>query len=235
MSSCIIIDDEQPAIDVLKKYVSRMPELNLLHTFTNPLEAIKFMQGCQVDLIFLDIHMDELSGIEVMNIIGKRAKVIFCTAYSEFAVESYELNAVDYLMKPISFPRFERAISRFTLQEKRNEIIANDYIFVKADQKGKMIRIDIKDIDYIEARSNYVAIHRRSNYILVYSSLKNIESYLYDSNFIRVHKSYLVAESKIEIIELSTIFLKNRTEKIPVSKTFRDSLYEKLRKKLLSK
>jgi two-component system, LytTR family, response regulator len=235
MINCIIVDDERPAINVLEKYISKIDELKLLRSFTNPLEAIEFVNGGEVDLVFLDINMDELSGIGVMNIIGNKTKVIFCTAFSEFAVESYELSAVDYLMNPISFARFEKAVDRLNLHEKHVVDVPNDYVFVKADQKGKMIRIDIKDIVFIEAKGNYVAIHKMNQYVLVYSSLRDIENYLHNSNFIRVHKSYLVAESKIEMVEFNTIVLKNCSEKIPISKTYKENLFRKLKKRIFSK
>lgn len=235
MIRCIVVDDERPAINVLENYISRINELKLLKSFTNPLEAIEFINEGKVDLVFLDINMDELSGIGVMNIIGDKTKVIFCTAFSEFAVESYELNAVDYLMKPIAFSRFQKAVNRLKFQEREVKDVPNDYIFVKADQKGKMVRIDIKDIQFIEARSNYVAIHKMNQFTLVYSSLKDIEDYLHDSNFIRVHKSFLVAESKIEMVEANMIRLKNCSKTIPISKTYKDDLFKKLEKRLFSR
>ncbi|MBN9349046.1 MAG: response regulator transcription factor [Chitinophagaceae bacterium] len=235
MTSCIVVDDERPAIQLLEKYIGRIGELKLSGSFTNPLDAVKFVQGQKVDVIFLDINMDELTGIEVMNILGDKTKVIFCTAFSEFAVESYELNAVDYLMKPISFARFERAVGRLNLKKEIIKRVPDDYIFVRADQNRRMIRVDIRDIDFIEARSNYIAIYKMSKPVLVYSSLKDIEDYLHDSNFIRVHKSYLVPESRIQMIESNTIILKGCTKKIPVSKSYKEKLMERLEGRTFSR
>ena len=153
MTNCFIIDDEQPAIDVIQNYIKQIPILHLVGSSTNPLQAIETIKKNKVDLVFLDIHMDEMNGIEVIKHLDKNIKVILCTAYSEFAVASFDLDVVDYLMKPISFDRFERAIQRATHKTKdavfppvEKEII-NDYIFIKTEYKGKMINVDLVDID----------------------------------------------------------------------------------------
>lgn len=240
MISCVIIDDEQLAIDVIERYVKKIPVLHLIGSAVNPLDGIKLIQTNKVDVVFLDIQMDEINGLEVMKIIGNNTKVVFCTAFSEFAVESYDLNAIDYLMKPIPFNRFLKAVQRVSdtlLAESISimEAIPNDYIFVKTGQKGKMIKIDLDDIDYIEGMSNYIAVQRGKEKILVYSTMKEVEERLPQSQFMRVHKSYIVALQQITTIESNEILMKNQQQKIPLGNNYKDLFMEKMKNKLLKK
>ena len=175
---CIVIDDENPAIEVLKNYIQRIPELELVSCFNNPIEGLKEIKRQNIDLVFLDIQMDELSGIEVMNIIDEDVKVILCTAYSEFALEGFNLNAVDYLLKPINFERFSKSIDKL----KKNYFFDNkidnsesDYFFIKTEQKGKIIKIKFSEIDYIESLGNYVIFHLEEQKVTAYTSMKNLE------------------------------------------------------------
>ncbi|SJZ83952.1 LytR/AlgR family response regulator transcription factor [Sediminibacterium ginsengisoli] len=163
MLNCLIIDDEQPSINVLQEYIQRIPGLELMGTTTDPIKGLELLKMNHIDVLFLDIQMDELTGIELKKLIDPSIKVVFCTAYSEFAVISYELDAVDYLVKPIAFERFIKALTKVvdTLGPcMSDKITPNDYFYVKAEHKGKMVKIDIEDIDFVEARSNYVAFHR---------------------------------------------------------------------------
>lgn len=235
MTKCYIIDDEQPAIKVIQNYITKFPELELIGTATNPLIGIDEIKKLKVDLLFLDIQMDEMNGIEVVKHIPKTVKIIFCTAYSEFAVESYNLDVIDYLMKPISFPRFEKAIYRRILKQNEfyNVNINNDYLFVKTEQKGKLIKIDFDDIDFIEGKSNYIGFHINKRVILSHNSLREMESFLPSNRFVRVHKSYIVALKKIASVENSEILLKNLNSKIPLSPNFKESFLQSLNGKLL--
>ncbi|MFT4152703.1 LytR/AlgR family response regulator transcription factor [Parafilimonas sp.] len=242
MIKCVIIDDEQPAINVLKNYIKRINNLHLTGTATNPLAGIELIKNNKADVVFLDIQMDEMTGIEVMNILDSSVQVIFCTAYSEFAVESYELNALDYLMKPIAFDRFVKAVRRIKVNDNGSNSVGtiqgdipNDYIFVKAETKGKMIRINLDEIDYIEAKNNYVAIYCGNHITMVYSTMRDIEERLSHNHFIRVHKSFIIAYSKITHIEKSYVILKNKNEKIPVSKTYREVFLNMVKDKLFSR
>jgi len=235
MLRCLVIDDEQPAIDVLEKYIHKVGVLNLVGSTTDPVDGIRMIAEKYIEVAFVDIEMPGLSGIHVKKMIDPKVQVIFCTAHSEFAVESYDLNIVDYLLKPVSFDRFEKAVSRLGFSSKAGREVKNDYIFVATDHKRKLVRINIEDIDFIEARGNYVAIFTLNRPLLVYSSLKDMEVYLYDSNFIRVHKSYLVSESKIQIIEPATILLNGCDRKIPIGKEYKEQLLERLKKKMFSK
>ena len=239
MIKCVIIDDEQPAINVIQNYIRRMENLELVGTATDPFAGVDLIRRSKADVVFLDIQMDEMTGIEVMNLLDPSVQVIFCTAFSEFAVESYELNAVDYLVKPIAFSRFVKAVKRIKSNDKQeqpaNDSIADDYIFVKAEQKGKMVRINFDEIDFIEGQNNYIAIHSGNKKTLIYATMKELEGYLAPSRFIRVHKSFIVASSKIVQVENNTIFLKNQTVKIPLSKTYKDFFLEKVKDKILSR
>jgi two-component system LytT family response regulator len=239
MIKCVIIDDEQPAINVLENYIKRIPYLQLVGTATNPVVGVKLIDSTKSELVFLDIQMDEMSGIEVMKILAPEVKVIFCTAYSEFAITSYELNAVDYLMKPIPFDRFTKAIIKIkpvnnTSLINEAEGISNDYIFVKTEQKGKMVKIDLDDIDFIEAMNNYIAFYRGTSKILVYSSMKEIEGHLPGSKFMRIHKSYIIAISKIASVDNNCIILKNRSEQIPISNTYKTAFMQMLTNNVLN-
>lgn len=239
MIKCVIIDDEQLAINVLEKYIKRISTLQLVGTAIDPIAGIELIKNNKADVAFLDIHMDEMTGIEVMNMLNPSVQIIFCTAYSEFAVESYDLDAVDYLMKPISFDRFTKAVKRIKINSSAHvdtsqENIPDDYIFVKAETKGKMIRINLDDIDYVEAKNNYIAIHNGSHTTLVYSTMKEIENYLSPLHFIRIHKSFIIALSKISHIEKNMVVLKNIEVKISIGQTYKDDFLNKINNKLLS-
>ena len=165
MINCLIVDDEQHAIDILVHYVSQTPYLHLAASTTNPIEALQIVNTQKIDLIFLDIQMPELTGIDFIKAIQGKADVILTTAYSEFALESYELNVVDYLLKPVRFPRFLQAVQKVTNANQEVEEAADsaevedDYIFVKTESKGKLLKITLAEIDYIEGMKNYVAIY----------------------------------------------------------------------------
>ena len=160
MIRCFILDDELPAIKVLKRYIKKMPQVVLIGYETNPLRGMARILQEKPDLVFLDIQMDDMNGIDVMRIIRQQTKVVFCTAYSEYAVTSYELEAVDYLLKPIEFERFVKAVQRVESLLQQEEPVAQrgDYIYVKRGLRGKFLKVDYADIDYVQASGNYVRI-----------------------------------------------------------------------------
>ena len=235
MINCYVIDDEQPAINVLLNYIGKLDYLNLLGTSTSPIDGLLAVKTLKPDILFLDIHMNEMSGIELASSVQADTKIIFCTAYSEFAVESYELNAIDYLMKPISFDRFLRAIKRFggveanAIQEKN---IFGDYSFFPTEHKGKMLRVRFDDIDFIEARGNYVAINCGSSIVMVYSTMRDIEQSLASNRFIRIHKSYIVPIENISRVEKNFITLARSNKQIVISRTYREAFFNKIKSKL---
>lgn len=239
MIKCVVIDDEQPAIDVLAQYIRKIPQLELVGTATNPLEGIDLVNRLKPELLFLDIQMDEMNGLDVMQSVDRRTKVIFCTAYSEFAITAFELEAVDYLMKPVPFARFMKAVQRAINQLvgesiKEMESIPNDYLFVKTEQKGKLLKVNFDDIDFIEGQKNYVAFHRPKDKVMALLNMKDLEERLPKSQFMRVHKSYIVPFANVVAIEGNTLVLKNRSERIPIGETYKDVLTEKMKRNLMA-
>lgn len=240
MINCIIVDDEQHAIDILVHYVGQTPYLNLVGSTTNPINALEIVAKEQVDLVFLDIQMPELSGIDFIKAIKGQAKVILTTAYSEFALESYELDVVDYLLKPIRLPRFLSAVQKAVKEieagtSERHLITAaqDDFIFVKTESKGKLLRINLDDIDYIEGMKNYVAVHCNQKKILVYTSMKDLEEKLSDKKFLRVHKSFIIPIGKITGIEGNLVRLKQVTDEIMIGENYKSRLMEIIRNKMI--
>ncbi len=237
MINCIIVDDEQHAIDILSHYISQTPYLKLAGSTTNPIEALQMVNNLKPDLIFLDIQMPELSGIDFIKAIHGKSKVILTTAYSEFALESYELDVVDYLLKPVRLPRFLQAVQKINNEKEENSEIAHsaegDYIFVKTESKGKLLKINLDDIDYIEGMKNYVAIYRGGQKTMVYTSMKDLEERLPQNQFIRVHKSFIISIPKITGIEGSMVRLKNVNAEIMIGENYKADLMEIIRNKMI--
>ena len=239
MINCLIVDDEQHAIDILVHYVSQTPYLHLAATTTNPIEALQIVNTQKIDLIFLDIQMPELSGIDFIKAIQSRADVILTTAYSEFALESYELNVVDYLLKPVRFPRFLQAVQKAvnenaeTEQTAETAVIEDDYIFVKTESKGKLLKITLNEIDYIEGMKNYVAIYSNGKKTLVYTSMKELEERLPHKSFLRVHKSFIIPIAKITGIEGNLLRLKNVLAEVQIGESYKNDLMEIIRNKMI--
>jgi two-component system, LytTR family, response regulator len=238
MINCIIVDDEQHAIDIIKHYVEQTPQLNLVATTTNPIEALKLVSETQADLIFLDIHMPELSGIDFIKAVNGKVKIILTTAYSEFALESYELDVVDYLLKPIRFPRFLSAVQKAALlihppAEVHTLDAEDDFIFVKTESKGKFLKINLDEIDFIEGMKNYVAIHRNNQKTLVLTNMKDLEEKLPGRKFIRVHKSFIIPINRITGIEGNRLLLKNVQAEILIGDSFKPQLMEIIKGKMI--
>jgi DNA-binding LytR/AlgR family response regulator len=239
MISCLIVDDEQGAIDILRTFVEKIPFLSLVGTTTNPLEAIGMLQDKPVDLIFLDIHMPQLSGLDFLRLLKGKTKVILTTAYSEFAVESFELEVLDYLLKPIAFERFLKAVqkalnsslepsARWQPTEK-----ADDYIFVKTESKGKMTKINFQDILYVEGLKNYVSINTVANSIVTLLNIKDLEERLPAHQFMRVHKSYIVSLDKICALDGNQILFKDMKAYVPLGETYRPIFFKALQEKVM--
>jgi DNA-binding LytR/AlgR family response regulator len=243
MINCLIVDDEQHAIDILKHYIAQTPFLHLQASATNPIEALQLLNEQPVDLVFLDIQMPELSGIDFIKAINGRVKVILTTAYSEFALESYELDVVDYLLKPIRFPRFLQAVQKVADATKESGAIspsfgggqgeADDYIFVKTESKGKLLKINLADIDFIEGMKNYVAIHCGEKKTMVYTSMKELEERLPQKSFLRVHKSFIIPIAKITGIEGNLLRLKDVRSEILIGENYKSDLMEIIRNKMI--
>lgn len=236
MISCFLVDDEQSALDILRTYIEKTPFLTLAGSTTNPLEALRVVQSQPIDLLFLDIHMPQLSGLEAARLLQGKTKIVFTTAYSEFAVESFELEAFDYLLKPIAFERFLKTVhkalnaslepsSRWQAEDKEK---APDYLFVKTGVKGKMAKINFDDIVYIEGMKNYLSINTTEESIVTLLSIRELEERLPSRQFMRVHKSYIVALSKIHALDGNQIFFKGLKAYVPLGESYRTALFETL-------
>lgn len=238
MINCIVIDDEQHAIDLLTHHIRQTPFLNLLYTTTDPLEGLQILHQHRVDLIFLDVQMPSMTGIDFIKAINGKSKVILTTAYSEYAMEGFENEVVDYLLKPISFARFikgaQRALSLIQppAPAAKDE---DDFIFVKTEQKGKLIKINIKDILFIEGLKNYVKIHtRQGEGIIALLNMKDLEERLPASDFARTHKSFLLATGFIKMIEGNLVHLQHTTETVPVGDTYREAFMNQMKEKIMT-
>lgn len=240
MISCLIVDDEQSAIDILRVFVEKTPFLTLVGSTTSPVEALGMLQRQPVDLLFLDVHMPQLSGLDVITLVRGQTKVILTTAYSEFAVTGFELEALDYLLKPIAFERFlkaaHKALSlstdpspRWQLEEKEA-----DYIFVKTESKGKMSKVSFDEIIYVEGMKNYVTIHTADEQITTLLNMKDLEERLPPKQFMRVHKSYLISLDKIRAIDGNQLLLKGLKAYVPLGDTYRTPFFDALQKLVLS-
>lgn len=227
--NCIIIDDEIHAIELLKTYVSRVPFLKLVYATQNPIEGLTYINTHKPDLVFLDIHMDELSGPEVVKLIKSPSKVIFTTAYDTHAVEAYNDGVIDYLLKPISFERFMRATQKAIgtdVPPTNVEPLADkSSIFIKVENKGKMLRIKLDDIIHVEGMRNYIGFHTQSSgLILGLLTFKEVEEALPEPQFLRIHKSYIIAFDRIIGIDGNEVIIKTDKKeiKIPVGITYKE-------------
>nr|WP_314492941.1 LytTR family DNA-binding domain-containing protein [uncultured Chryseobacterium sp.] len=222
---CIVVDDEPLAVSLIGSYVEKIPFLELVFSSENPIEALEYIQKNDADLIFLDIQMPELTGINFMKIVGDKMKYILTTAYSEYALEGYEHNVVDYLLKPVSFDRFNKSILKARQRFPLDEIKGADYFFVKSS--GQQHRIQFNDILYIESIRDYVNIKTYMQEYIVLETLKSLEIQL-PEHFIRVHKSFILNITKVKSMGLKKINLISDHE-IPIGESYRSSLMIKIK------
>ena len=239
--NCIAVDDEPLALKIIKEYSDKVSFLNLVKTFDNAIDVIDFLKTSQVELMFLDIQMEELTGIQLLNVLMNRPKVILTTAYDSFAIKSYELDVTDYLLKPFSFERFTKAVNKAYEQimlEKgslpvytriRNDTGTDeeDYFFVKTE--FRLQKVNFSDILYIEGQGDYQAIVTNKGKIMTLQNFAKLMSGLPSNNFIRVHKSYIVSLNQIEKIERNRIRIGDKS--IPISETYKDKFFEILEKR----
>jgi DNA-binding LytR/AlgR family response regulator len=222
--TALIIDDEPLAQEVISQYANKLPDLMITGTCNDAICANKFLQEHTVDLIFLDINMPKLSGISFLKSLKNPPLVVFTTAYSDYALEGFELNAIDYLMKPFSFERFYKAYLRAEelLQLKKNDSQPNsekteDFLFFKSDKKT--VKVKFPDIYYIEGLGDYIKIHLKDKKLVTNLSMKKILSLLPENNFYRIHKSFIISLDKIESIEGNMTVIKNT--KLPIGNSYR--------------
>jgi len=230
MLNCIIIDDEPLARKGLKEYIQDVDFLHLSAEFDNPLKAMDVLLQGKVDLVFLDIQMPKMTGMEFLKTIVHPPLVIFTTAYPQYAVDGFEMNAVDYLLKPFSFDRFWKAVLKARAQMESNAKSPGgaqaepDFFYIKSD--NKLVKIDYDSVLFVEALQNYVAIYTTDKKFITYLTFHSVEEHLPASRFVRTHKSYIVAMNKVESIEGNEI--KIGQHHIPISRTEKESVLEKL-------
>lgn len=225
---CAIVDDEPLALELLKSYVKKTPVLELNGAYSSAIEAMKMLPDNPVDLLFLDIQMPELNGLEFSHMVPEDTRIVFTTAFGQYALDGYKVNALDYLLKPISYTDFLQSVNKAVQWFDRKRSIDNeptdkpDFIYVKSDYK--LIQISLKDILYIEGLKDYVKIHLEgeSRPILSLTSLKALEEKLPTDRFIRVHRSYIVQKQKIRVIDKARIVFGK--EYIPVSESYKQEL-----------
>ena len=233
--TCIIVEDEPMARSLLENYIQKVPYLNLIQSFSDPLKALEFLRDNSVDILFSDIQMPEITGITLLKILQKKPLIILTTAYSEYAIEGYELDVLDYLLKPITFERFlksvEKASSRLNANNGANiekNVLDNDsvnsiaesiqpYIFVK--DGTKLVKIKLSEIMYIEGLKDYVSIYTPTQKVVSLQTLKALELQLPEKQFIRIHNSYIVSLEWIEIIQREKVLIGKVY--LPISDTYR--------------
>lgn len=228
MINCIAIDDEPLALRQIKGYIEKLPGLNLVNTFATAIKALEFLQNEEVDLMFVDINMPDLSGMEFVKSLTHPPKVIFTTAYREYAVEGFQVDAADYLVKPISFAAFSKAVEKtkqryFDQTKAPTESIKADEQFLFIKSEYKIVRIDLNNIKYIEGMRDYVRIHLSDEKpIMALLGMKKIMDHLPQDSFMRVHRSYIVNLNKIHTIERNRIVF-DKDVYIPISDQYKEA------------
>ena len=230
--SCLIVDDESIARDIIETHLNKIPNIKLVAKCSSAIEAFSQIRNHTIDLVFLDINMPEISGISFAKSINKNIKIIFTTAYRDYAVEGFELQAVDYLLKPISFDRLLKAVNNYfdiNSETKINPIqknINNDFMFVRSDRR--MIKIDFSAIIYIESYSDYIKIHLTSETITTRENISDIQAKLPKAQFIRIHRSYIISMAKISSFTNEEISINNNS--LPISRSYKKEVLHILEK-----
>lgn len=227
--SCIIIDDEPIAIRVVKSYVEKIDNLNLLGSFTNALEALNVLRSQRVDLLFLDIEMPGINGLDFFSSIPHPPKVIFTTAYRNYAAQAFDVDAVDYLLKPIPFERFLKAINKFydkniSVQTAEPNKEEDSFIVLKSDKKNYKVKVD--DIQYIESMDDYVKVHTSQKTLVCYLRLLGLEKMLNGGQFIRIHRAYIVNIKHIAMFTTSMVEIAGK--QIPIGRNYREEVAKRL-------
>ncbi|HEX6891769.1 MAG TPA: LytTR family DNA-binding domain-containing protein [Chryseolinea sp.] len=230
--SCLLVDDEPPALEILNHYISETPVLQVVKECHHAMAAFEFLQQHQVDLIFLDVQMPRLLGTELLRSLPHAPKVIFTTAYRDYAVEGFELGAVDYLLKPYSFDRFLRAVHKVLDLEQRiapspATILSKQtdrFLYVRADRK--MVKVMVDEIRYIESLKDYVRIFVRDQQIITKQTITALEEMLPETEFMRIHRSFIVAVKKVDSYDHHSVFV-SKTE-LPVGPLYKQEIMKRL-------
>ncbi|WP_435356007.1 LytR/AlgR family response regulator transcription factor [Emticicia sp. SJ17W-69] len=245
MFTCIIIEDEPLARNLMEAYVKKVPQLTLVKSFSSPLAALDFLRENSVDIMFSDIQMPEITGITLLKILQKKPLVILTTAYSEYALEGYELEVFDYLLKPISLERFLKAVEKATIRLTASQPVVQEkivqeitvssegsqaFIFVK--DGTKLVKIRLNEILYIEGLKDYVSIHTKDKKVVTLQTMKSLETQLPDNQFIRIHNSFIIAFDAIDAIDKEKVQIGKNF--LPISDTYRKAFKEFIEKKQVS-
>ncbi len=226
---CIVIDDEPFALDLIKDYIRKTPFLELSASFSNPLKALSFLSSANVDLIFLDINMPEITGIQLLKSLNYQPMVIFTTAYSEYGVESYDYNAIDYLLKPVKYERFLKAVNKAAdiilkkegfKNNSNSEKLIENFIFIKSG--NRQVKVSPSDLLYIEGAGNYMTFHTKDTKILSLLNMQDVINILPAEEFVRVHKSFIISINNIEAIDKHNIIINGKY--IPIGITYREQV-----------
>lgn len=225
---CIIIDDQMFAIDILRNHLLHFPEFSLAYYGTDVYEALRIIESSIISLIFLDIHMPDMNGLQFLKLSKNKCKFIFTTAYSQYAIDGYENDVIDFLLKPITFERFEKSIAKFQrlLQIDSNEKTESlkDYIYIKGDSKQKYFKVNIHEILYIKGLNNYICVYTSSQSIITYMNLKDFINTLPSHKFYRIHRSFIVSIDQISCVEKDFVRIFN--EKIPIGSSYKKSFFQ---------
>lgn len=232
--TCLAVDDEPPALDVIKKYIASVQSLELVGTCADAVEALNFIRQHSVDLIFLDIQMPQILGTDFLRTLKKPPKVIFTTAFRKFAIEGFELDAVDYLLKPISFERFLKAVNKvmdaslnatLSLDTEQQKTNLDSHIYLRSDRK--MIKVALTDILYIESIKDYIKVIATTGTVITKQSISSIEDTLPKDMFIRIHRSFIIALNKVESFSNELVWV-GKAE-LPISRMYRHEVEKALR------
>jgi len=249
MIRCLAVDDEAYAVKIIADYINKIPFLELVGTTTSAIDALGQVQQGGIDLVFLDIQMPDLTGIQFLKLCGSKCKVILTTAYPEYALEGYEHDVIDYLLKPIAFDRFFKAAQKAQnlLQPAPSPLLtpaftppqpslpapeapplpSADYMFIKGDSKNKFLKVSYDDILYVEGLKNYVSVFMPQQRLVTYQTLRDLETQLPQPPFYRVHKSYIISLDKIRMVDGHTVYIQDQA--IPIGETYRDGFYKMIR------
>jgi two-component system, LytTR family, response regulator len=237
MLTCYIVDDELHAIQILARYIEQTPGLELLGFSENPLEALQvFRDSGYAGITFIDVDMPQLSGIDLSELLHNKTSVVFATAYDKYAIQAFEKDALDYILKPITYDRFLKCINKLNMKPGKTPASDNDtaldHFYIQYESKGKIVKINYHDVIYIEALKNYVVIHTTVTKYITYLTMKEMEESMPPSIFVRVHKSAIINLEKMVRIEGNAIQLQDKTE-IILGASYRDAFISRLNEKLV--
>lgn len=227
--NCVIVDDEPIAREIIESFINKTPNLSLIGSFQNAVDALNFEQKKEVDIYFLDINMPDINGLSLAKIINKNAHIIFTTAYRDYAIDGFNLDVIDYLLKPIAFDRFLQAIEKIPKQQLTKTVNhtsenKTDFLFVRSERK--MIKVSFNEILYIESLSDYIKIHLTNQVLVTRETISNIYNKLPQHLFIRIHRSYIISISKIH--SYTNEFIEVANKALPISRSYKETVLQKL-------